>query len=77
MSHMHDYSIAVSVRILESIPPDIYTVPDPDLEIGSLPKKHFLALWGSVWSKKRGARVPRARPLDPPLLHKNSLSKRI
>ena len=36
-------------RILESNPPDIYTVPDPDLEIrggggGRSPKKHFLAL---------------------------------
>ena len=81
MSHMHDYSIAALLlvsRILEFIPPDIYTVPEPDLEImgGRSPKKLFLALWGSVWSKKRGARVPRAPPLDPPLLHTNSLSEK-
>ena len=64
-------------RILESIPPDVYTVPDPDLEIRGGRGGVFLALWGSVWSKKRGARVPRAPPLDPPLLHTNSLSERI
>ena len=62
-------------RILESIPHDIYTVPDLDLEIrrggGGSPKKHFLALWASVWSKNKGA-APRAPPLGPPLLHTNS-----
>ena len=30
-------------------------------------KKFFSALRVSVWSKKRGDPVPRARPLDPPL----------
>ena len=68
-------------RILESIPHDIYTVPDSDFDIrggGAVSQnKHFLALWGSVWSKKRGDRVPQAPPLDPPLLHTNSLSERI
>ena len=52
-------------RILEFIPPDIYTVPDPDLEIrgrgGQSPKKHFLALWGSV-QKKGGAGSPGPLP---------------
>ena len=66
-------------RILESIPPDIYTKPDPDLEIrgggGRSPKKHFLVLWASVWFKNKGRWAPRAPPLDPPLLHTNSFSE--
>ena len=68
-------------RILESIPPDVYTVPDPYLEIrgggGSLPKNTFWPFGAQFGPKKRGARVPRAPPLDPPLLHTNSLSERI
>lgn len=58
MSHMHDYSIAVSVRILESIPPDIYTVPDPDLEIGSLPKNTFWPFGAQFGPKKGGPGSP-------------------
>ena len=56
------------------VPP---TVADPDLQIrgaqviqtlrwgGGCPKRIFLALWSSDWSK--GARAPQAPPLDPPL----------
>ena len=54
MSHMHDYSIAVSVRILKSISPNIYTVPEPDLEISGGSQKNFSALWASLWSKNKG-----------------------
>ena len=56
-------------RILEFIPHDIYTVPDPYLEIGGgvgggggqSPKKHFLALWGLV-QKKGGPGPPGPSP---------------
>ena len=63
-------------------------MPDPDLEIrggglldegggvgGSLPPKTFLALQASVvWSKNKGGGwVPRASPLDSPLLYHSLL----
>ena len=56
-------------------------MPDPDLEIrgggssrpldkggGRSPKKTFLALRASFWSKNKGARPP-VPPMDPPLYH--------
>ena len=72
-------------RILESIPPDVYMVPDPDLAIrggggggvGSLSENTFSPFGAQFGPKQGGARVPRAPPLDPPLLHTNSLSERI
>ena len=51
-----------------------YAVLDPDIEIqggGGSPKKCFLALWASVWSKNvgggRGSWFP---PLYPPLIQR-------
>ena len=55
-------------RILESIPPNVYTELDSDLKIkgggrssrpldkggGGLPPKNFSALSAAVWSKKKG-----------------------
>ena len=45
-------------------------MPGLDLEIrgGRSPKKFFLALRASFWSKNKGGR-PRVPPMDPPLYH--------
>ena len=70
-------------RILESIPPDTYTVPVPDLEItrgggggAAVSQKNTFWPVGPRFGSKisGGGGGP---PLDPPLLHTNSLSERI
>ena len=63
-------------RILESIPPNVYTELDSDLKIkggrssrpldkagGRSPSQNFSALSAAVWSKKKGGGA------GPPLLH--------
>ena len=43
--------------------------PDPEIRGGAVLKKVFSALRASVWSKsKGGAGLPRAPPLNPPLV---------
>ena len=53
-------------RILESIPHDICTVPDPYLEIGvgggSLPKNTFWPFGAQFGPKKGGTGSPRPLP---------------
>ena len=48
-------------RILDSIPPNVYTELDSDLKIkgGGSPSQNFSALSAAVWSKKKGGGLGR------------------
>ena len=72
MSHMHDYSIAVSVQNIRIYPTRYLDGAgsrpwDRGGGVGSLPKNTFWPFKAQFGPKQGGARVPRAPPLDPPL----------